>query len=401
MADPLKLLLVLGLVIFLLARRWNLGLVLLLAAGLVGLLFARPLSSLVRDLLTAFSAPLTLRLALIVVLIMTMGELLREMAGLERMVEGLEGLVPDRRVLLALWPAFIGLLPMVGGAMFSAPLVNQVGERLRISPERRTFVNYWFRHCCEYVFPLYPSFLLGAALMGIPERRASATLWPLSVASIVGGILLGLLGIAREEGRRNCGGWRSVGLLAGSGWPVALVLTLALALHIDLTLSLAATVGLLMLVGRVPLRTLADIAKHRIPWTTVAVTFGAMGFQQVLEATGAVSTISTALTRLHIPLWVTLFTVPFMAGLLTGLGAGAFSIGFPIVLPLLGHHPPGAGEVAWIWAAGFLGVMMSPMHLCLALTQDYFHARWARLYRMLVPATFLVGAVAGGLLVMG
>jgi len=396
--DLAKLLSVLALVVLLLARKWNLGLVLLLAAALTGLLFGRPLLDLGRDFLTALAAPLTLRLAVVVVLIMTLGGLLRETAGLERMVEALEGLVPDARVVLALWPSFIGLLPMVGGAMFSAPLVNQLGQRLGIRAERRTFVNYWFRHAWEYVFPIYPSFLLGTALLGVPERQATGMLWPLFATSILAGALFGILGIGREAGGRRWGGWSSLRLLLRSGWPVALVLTLALALHVDLVVSLVATVALTALVGRVTPRLLAEVVLHRVPWRSVVVIFGAMVFREVLETTAAVTAVSTTLTRLQVPPWVALFAVPFAAGLLTGLGTGAFSIGFPIVLPLLHHNPPAAGEMAWVWAGGFLGVMMSPMHLCLALTREYFQAEWGRLYRLLVPAVLLVAATAGGML---
>jgi len=398
MGGLVRLLAVLVLLLFLLARKWNLGLALILASALVGVLFARPVPDLAWDFLRAFTAPLTLRLAVVVVLIMMLGELLRETAGLARMVEAMEGLVPDARVVLALWPAFIGLLPMVGGAMFSAPLVGQVGQRLGVSAERRTFVNYWFRHAWEYVFPIYPSLLLGTALLGIPERRATADLWPLFVASLAGGVLFGLVGVRREDGGRRWGGWASGRLLLQSGWPVMLVLTLALVLHVDLVLSLVGTVVVLAVVRRVGLRTLGDIVRHRIPWHTVVVILGAMVFREVLDTTGAVTDVSTALIGLGIPSWMTLFVVPFAAGLLTGLGTGAFSIGFPIVLPLFHHNPPGAGEMAWAWAGGFLGVMMSPMHLCLALTRDYFQAEWGQFYRRLVPAVVLVAVVAGGML---
>ncbi len=397
MLDLLKLLSVLILILFLLGRRWNLGWVLLLAAVILGVLFARPPLDLGRDLLTAVFSPLTLRLAAVVVLIMLLGELLRETAGLERMAEGLEGLVKDVRIVLALWPAFIGLLPMVGGAMFSAPLVNQIGERLKIDSAHRTFVNYWFRHAWEYVFPLYPSFLLGAALLGISEHQATAALWPLFVASIVGGVLFGLVGIRREAEQRPLKR-NGLSLLVRGGWPVALVLTLTLAIHVDLLIALPAVIILLIRVYRIPLARGAMIAWQRIPWRTVVVIFGAMAFRQTLESTGAVHALSAALTAMHVPLWVLLFAVPFAAGLLTGLGTGAFSIGFPIVVPLLAHNPPTAGEIAWVWSGGFLGVMLSPMHLCLALTHDYFHARLGAVYRRLLPAVLLVGVVGGGLL---
>ena len=42
---------------------------------------------------------------------------------------------------------------------------------LGLSPERRTFVNYWFRHLWEYVVPTYPGLILAATMLGMPVRR--------------------------------------------------------------------------------------------------------------------------------------------------------------------------------------------------------------------------------------
>ena len=121
----------------------------------------------------------------------------------------------------------------------------------------------------------------------------------------------------------------------------------------------------------------------------------------VLENCGAVATVSEELTRLNVPLPLVAFVVPFIGGLFTGLMAAAYSIGFPIVIPLIVSQ---AGTVAPAWAAlllagGFLGVMLSPMHLCLSLTREYFKANWGPLYRLLLPSGLLtLAAVAGQLL---
>ena len=399
MFELLKLLGVLALIIFLLNRKWNLGLVLLLASALLGIFFARPAGALARDVLAAVIDPMTLRLAGIVVLILTLGEILRRTARLDGMVHALEQLVPDTRVVLAVVPAFIGLLPMVGGAMFSAPMVGRIGDRVEASSERKTFVNYWFRHIWEYVFPLYPSFLLATTLLGLTARQAVRAMWPLTVAAVIAGVVFGLRGLRRVNGGEEEMGWReSLGELGRSIWPIVLVLVVSLVAGVDLILSLLVTIGLLVLVNRIGPRQIWDILRHSIRWDTVAVIFGAMIFRRVLDETGAVAVASQALTEMHVPLLLVVFSVPFAAGLMSGLGAAAFAIGFPIVLPLMGQSPVDLDMAMWAWAGGFLGVMMSPVHLCLALTQEYFEADWGVVYRMLVPAALLTGATAGLLL---
>jgi hypothetical protein len=96
------------------------------------------------------------------------------------------------------------------------------------------------------------------------------------------------------------------------------------------------------------------------------------------------------------------FGVPFIAGLLTGLVVAGFSIGFPVILPLVvadgGAVPP--EWAAWLMAGGFIGAMLSPVHLCLALTRVYFKAEWGPIYRRIAPAALLVAATAGGIVLL-
>lgn len=401
MFDLLKLLAILALIILLLRRGWNLGLVLLLASAGLGLLFARPALDLIRDGLGAATDLLTLRLVAVVLLIMTLGEMLRQTAGLRGMVQALVDLFPDNRLVLAAIPALVGLLPMVGGAMFSAPMVDEIGTSLGVSRERKTFVNYWFRHMWEYVLPVYPSILLATALLELSVRQLVAVQWPLFVAAIVGGVLFGMLGLRRGGNpTERQDRWYSLKRLFASTWPIVLVILLALILGLDLILSLVLTLALLMAVKRVGLRTLWEIEWYRVPWHTVVVIFGAMIFRRVLGTTGAVEALSQALTDLHIPAVVVVCAVPAVAGLLTGLGTGAYSVGLPVVLPFIGRSPADPTWAAWAYAGGMLGVMLSPLHLCLALTRIYFKAEWGRVYRMIVPAALLVVATAVGLLLL-
>jgi len=404
----LKLTLVFAGIVILLSRKWNLGLVLLLASVAIGTLFAYPLPELARDIFLTAADPLTLRLALAVVLIMTLSELLRQTAGLKGMVKSLQALIPNGRIVIATLPALVGLLPMIGGAMFSAPMVDEVGNRMGVDRERKTFVNYWFRHIWEYVFPLYPSMMLGAALLGLTTTQLARATWPLTVAAIVGGLLFGLLGLPQrgDNDPPPIPRAQSLRTLATSVWPVVLVIILSLTLPVDerftLILGVLVTIALMMVVKHIPPRDLGTVLCERIPWKTVVIIFGALIFRRVLDTSGAVLATSDALTDLHIPRAVVAFTVPFISGLLTGVSAAAFSIGFPVVLPLVavdgGTISP--AWAAWLMAGGFLGVMFSPVHLCLSLTRVYFEAEWGPIYRLIVPSALLVAVTAAVMLLL-
>jgi integral membrane protein (TIGR00529 family) len=404
----LKLTLVLAGIIVLLSRQWNLGFVLILASLVIGLAFAHPPQEILRDALLTTIDPLTLLLTLIVTLIMVMGELLRETASLEEMVESLQTLNPDGQIVIASLPALIGLLPMVGGAMFSAPMVEEVGNRLDVSQARKTFVNYWFRHVWEPIFPLYPSLMVGAALLDLTPTQLSRATCPITVAAILGGVFFGLLRLPQQKDIKPApsSSLSSLRTLAASIWPIVLVIVLSLILPLDdrlsLILSLLVTITLIMVTKRIPARRLVPILRERIPWKTISVIFGALIFRRVLENSGAVVAVSEGLIQLHIPLVVLAFAVPGIAGLLTGLMVAGYSIGFPIIVPLLVADGGGIPLewAAWLTAGGYLGTMCSPVHLCLALTRAYFQAEWGAVYKRLIPAALLVAATAGAVFLL-
>ena len=408
MTALLKLTLIFAGIVVLLGRKWNLGLVLLLASAATGLLFGYPILDVARDAFTTTVDVLTLRLALAVVMIMVLGELLRQTAALEGMVESLQALIPNGRVVIAALPALVGLLPMVGGAMLSAPMVNEVGDRLGVDSENKTFVNYWFRHIWEPVFPMYPSMLVAAALLDLTTTQLMRATWPIALAAVIGGLLFGLLGLPRHGDHEPDPPPRaqSMRTLAASIWPIVLVIALSLTLPVDerfsLIVSLVVTITLTMVAKRVPLGDLGEILRKRIPWKTVVLIFGAMIFRSVLENSGAVVAVSDELTALHIPLAVLAFGVPFIGSLLTGLIFAGFSIGFPVILPLLvadgGMIPP--SWTAWLLTAGFLGAMFSPVHMCLALTRVYFKAEWGPIYRRIASSALLVTATAATMLLL-
>ena len=58
------------------------------------------------------------------------------------------------------------------------------------------------------------------------------------------------------------------------------------------------------------------------------------------------------------------------------------------------------GAVALAYTGAFLGVLLSPLHLCFSLTRDYFKAEWGQVYKMVVPSVALVAAAVVALYVL-
>ena len=176
-----------------------------------------------------------------------------------------------------------------------------------------------------------------------------------------------------------------------------LVLGLSILLGVDLILSLAITIAALIIAHRPAPRELWVVAK-RVPLGTVPIIIGTMVFRRMLEASNAIEATSGALAGLGIALPIVIFTVPLLAGLLTGLAVAAFAIGFPIVIPLCGPDVLASGCGLLAFAGGYVGLLLSPVHLCLVLTKEYFKADFGRVYRRLVPLVALLTLAALGVL---
>ena len=122
---------------------------------------------------------------------------------MKRFVESFARLSRDARIVSSAMPAIIGLLPMPGGALFSAPLVETSFEDRPVSREEKTALNYWFRHLWEYWWPLYPGVVLAIALLEVDISRYMAFMAPLSLITILVGIIfilrpLGSMTIQRD-----------------------------------------------------------------------------------------------------------------------------------------------------------------------------------------------------------
>ncbi|MEN3012426.1 MAG: DUF401 family protein, partial [Dictyoglomus thermophilum] len=61
----------------------------------------------------------------------------------------------------------------------------------------------------------------------------------------------------------------------------------------------------------------------------------------------------------------------------------------PILLKMLPYQNP-SKYLVLAFASAFLGIMVSPLHLCLILTKEYFKPDWKKLYNYVVKSGILL-----------
>ena len=104
---------------------------------------------------------------------------------------------------IAVLPAIIGLLPMPGGAIFSAPLVDDCDEKDIIDPVLKTKINYWFRHIWEYTWPLYPGLILISDIADLPIWQLFLLGLPMTAAAIATGYFFLLRKVKNQESNKE------------------------------------------------------------------------------------------------------------------------------------------------------------------------------------------------------
>jgi hypothetical protein len=116
-------------------------------------------------------------------------------------------------------------------------------------------------------------------------------------------------------------------------------------------------------------------------------------FSGMVESSGLLPAASRDLAESGIPLTLIVVMLPLLAGLIMGIAVGFVGASFPIIVSLMIAAGDGASPVATLalaYCSGYMGMMLSPVHLCLLVTSDYFSAKLSAVYRAIIPCVAAV-----------
>ena len=444
--NSLKILIVFVLLVLTVSKGVHLGLAAFLAAIFMAFWSADgPLQAVLVPAAAALSLD-SLLLAFVLVLILGLSALMKHAGAMERVARAYSSLASSPMLALSTLPAIIGALPMPGGAGVSAPLIAALDTGGQLTPAERSAANYWFRHIIELIWPLYPSFMLILSLSGLPM----VFLIVLNLYSPVTLFLLGYFFLLRkplsrsainpDAGKRTSAAQKAQAFrdflkafapilitIIGSlvltpvvaffgrrlaiAWPQLPQADLGHYLPVILGISGGTTFVLFS-----PTILASDSGKasgsasaagvekscwgllRRVYFTpsvykTALMVLGIKAFAGTLQHFGVADSIARELAAIGVGSSVLIVVLPFLAGLVTGVGFGYVGVSFPIILALV---PAGAGTalaatVALASASGFAGMMLSPLHVCAAVSSGFFTVPMSdTLKRIFAPAAIFM-----------
>jgi len=352
-------------------------------------------------------------LALIVVLILMLSHVLERTGQSLKLMDALAGFLPSRRLRLIFFPVLIGLLPMPGGAAFSAPMVRQTGEPLGISQDEMALVNYWFRHVWELCWPLYPGIIMTAGLLNLP---LSTVILSTGLGSVVffglgwwfilrpmGPRLAALDAQTAQAGRNGDAGEtpkRDLRLAFRLGLPLIIAIVGSLVLEAAVSALFPNASFELGIMGALVAAIVCVFAQNKAGMSFLWQSLMQKELRQTLVMVAAIFAFNAVMDEAGVvrelvklgggaALLTAAVFVPALVGMVAGVTMAFVGAAFPLMLGLLDQLGMQHQAMAWAMLAlvsGFAGVMASPLHICLVMTCQYFGVDMPRFWRQVMPA---------------
>lgn len=316
---------------------------------------------------------------------------LRTSGALAGMVHALQRIFSSNRVTLAVMPAFLGLLPSLGGARFSAPIVEEASKGLGLTSDHQSAINFWFRHIFEFSSPIIPGMIMACNIAGVAYSEFIMHLCWLTVLMFSVGWFVLIRPIKADSIKENAvsqaadeQGWQDLWLSLS---PVILTFVLVVFFNMNASVGMGVVTAGLFIVLYFTKRkvSLKEVVVGAIDMKMFFNVLCILYFIQILTVTQVLQEIVTAFQSSPLPVPVIIACVSFIIGVLTGMSQGHVAI----IMPIIAAMQTGSLNLAGVaMAFGVAGQMLTPTHMCLVVTVDYFKANF---FKTLKPV--LIGEV--------
>lgn len=373
------------LIILMLYRKVHIGTTMFTASAVIGLLGGVGLGRTAGIMFASVTSRSTITLLAIVMMICVLDYLLRAYKILDRMVDALEDLFVSSKVLIMLIPSLMGVLFIPGGAVMSAPVVGNLGDRLELGSARKSAINLVFRHALFLLFPFSTAMVLASQLAEVSPYMIIKLNIPVAAVALAAGYILF---IKKSPVRVTVNAERSakplslrVGRVLLYTSPFWLAILLNLEFGAPFYLALTPGVLIVYMTTREDKRNFArDIVKG-INVKMLYSVAGIMSLQGFISNMPAVKQTINSLVDTGMDIRVLIMLTAAFIGFLTASNPAVVGMLCPIFLPFAQSLQERAAFASLIFISGFLFYFISPVHLCQVFTTEYFGVKSKDLYR--------------------
>ena len=394
-------------IIVLIRKKFNFGLSLILGSLIVGVFSLREIDpvdipkAIIEASFYSFKTDQivtqTIELALLMTLIFILAKLMQETGAITKLIDSLRTFF-SKGGTLGVIPAVYGLMPVPGGALFSAPMINKEGDKYHLDKNQKNFLNIWFRHVW---FPIYP--ISSAMILICSEKFSDINIYSLILANVPAFIAIIIIGfILLKKFITNAPKQQTNPTKDYSGLMFLLPPIVPLVFYAVLQLfgfpqiksflmGVVFSIILVYFITNINRRDYIQALKKSLTWKLGVAIFGIMIFREMFEVSGANVIIADMIGNLPFPAIWMVALIPLLLGSLTGYNLGAIALSYFLVEPFFSFTGVSIiGLTSIIFMSSFVGYLVSPIHLCNVLSSDYLKTDTTRMYKMFIPAAVLL-----------
>jgi integral membrane protein (TIGR00529 family) len=309
-------------------------------------------------------------LAIAVGLIPLIGGSLQVSKLLNDLVENLQ---VRRQVFLGFSPALMGLLPIPGGALLSAPMLIRAGDD--ISNEHYAAINVWFRHILILIYPL-GGLLPCSKMANLNIYKVILFILPFFVILFLLGYFFFLYKIKGEMPKPQDFNFKKllVPLLIILSAPFIHIILSNNGVMDEISLLIGISFSLIVTVTIVKLRfpDFKMIITKMKPWKYFLIIIGVFLFLHVFEASSA----SQEIAKIGFSKSFLIIFIGAFLAIVTGRVQLPISILIPIFIASYGAAQLDALTFAIMYVAVYIGYMISPVHPCVSVSLEFFDAKY-------------------------
>ncbi|MHA2340161.1 MAG: DUF401 family protein [Candidatus Hodarchaeales archaeon] len=379
----LSFIIIIGIVLSL--SKYELGII--LTIGAVGFAILAGVN-IFQTLINILTNPSIVSLIIIMILIPILGGIMEE-SGL--MVEMIQKMRISRKSSLMMIPALFGLLPVPGGALMSAPIVQQIDSEAEAT--KKVAINVWYRHMLIMIYPLSSSLIITSILTEINLYILVLGLFPgLIVMWLIGYItLIKNVSPFQEQGERD---------LKRAFHNLFPILIAPLIDFIGRTFfdfavpelfllgGLFLSIWLALRFGKMKFSSVKPITKKMRIWRFPLIIFSMFLFLEVFILSGAPEEIASVELSVFL-----LILIGFLLGFATGRIQLPISILIPIYIAQFTGITMPLLDFIFLYTSSSLGYLITPIHPCVSYSTEYFETSFMKVVKILgkpILISFLV-----------
>jgi len=313
-------------------------------------------------------------LIIIIFLINLLSTILQEGGAMGELVKFLSQKLSYRGLIIAI-PSLLGMLPVPGGALMSAPLINKGGGE----KNELTFINLWYRHIWFIILPIATPLVLISDLSEVSIYKLILMQFPIFLLSF----FIAIPVVKKFSGKKeNEAGGNYLALI-----PIAVTVSTAIILSFFISTYLSFLIALpigVILATIISKKREISFLRKGTPFSLLIAIFEIMLLKNIIFSMNAPEIIYSYLSNFNPVAMIAI--ISFSVGAITANNLAAIAILYPLLSPFIFTSK----LVSLLYISSFIGYLVSPVHPCLVLTYEYFKPKLTDLYKLLLPPSILL-----------